>query len=291
MTNTEELGPKVQSVDELEKEIAELEAQELEAFKQQEEEPTLEEEAVSEPVAEEEDAPLIKKKKKVDSKEEDTFKKRYGDLRRKQQEDKKAFEARIAELEKKLSEKPTQMPQNAADVKAWVETNPRAAEVIKSLVAEQTGTMSAEMEARLAELRNEQASVSSEIIRSKEMAKILDVHSDFEEVTNSAAFHEWAESAPQSVQDAVYDSLSAKDVIWALDMYKKETKTKSSQKKTAEAVKKGGRSIPDAAREDGRIFESDVEAMTNDEFEKNFEAIQKAQREGKFVLDVSGGSA
>ena len=255
------------SVKRLEDEIAELERQ------AQTNEPEEEEEEEAKQIETKSEEP------KQLSQEEETFKKRYSDLRRhsqKQADQLKELTTRLEQLE--ASKNAPDLP-SAEEAEAWAKANPKAAAIIRALANEQ-----------VAPKNDDVLAIRQELERNKQETRIKKSHPDFEEITSDDAFHDWAEAQTQSVQKLIYEG-DADDVIWAITLYKKETSTDTSKKDAAKAVSKKAVSV--APNDDGgkRSFtESQVQKMTLQEYEKNETAIQEAVKNGSFVYDLSGGA-
>ena len=86
----------------------------------------------------------------------------------------------------------------------------------------------------------------------------------------------------------------AKSVSRVIDLYKTDkgisTKSKrgnSADKAAASSVKTKGSSIPDTDDTSKYIRESEVDAMNIKEYEKRQEEILDAQRNGRFIYDMS----
>lgn len=233
---------------------------------------------------------LEPKEEKLLSKEEESFKKRYGDLRRHMQQKEKEWEARLKQLEEGSSN--FAPPKSKEEVEAWIHQHPDVAAIVQTLAAEEAEKRFSTAEARLQELDNERY----EVQRQKAEAVILKSHPDFDDIKQSDDFHAWAEDQPKWVQDAVYENADdPRSVIRVLDLFKIDmgmTKTakKQADRDAASVVKKATR--PSVEEDDsGSYFtESQVNKMSMKEFEKNQEKILEAQRTGKFKYDLSGGA-
>jgi hypothetical protein len=213
------------------------------------------------------------------SKDEETFRKRFGDLRRHSQKKENEFKAKIAELEEKLKS-PKSLPTNPDEVKAWVEKYPQVAQVIIALADERAEHKSKEIKTKLDEIETAQASVNYE----KEQARIKKVHADFDEIVNDD-FHDWVEKKPQRFQDMVYDG-TADDVIEAITLYKESMGKTDPNREAAKAIPTRERSTPTTGSGRKKYTESQVDAMTVAEYEKHEEAIAEAIRSGNFVYDL-----
>jgi hypothetical protein len=256
------------NVQSLEEEIASLEA----------EQGVLDEEGV---VTKEETPPQENKQGDIPlGKEEETFKKRYGDLRRLSQQQAE----KIKELEKAPA-KASQTPTTANEAKKWAEANPAAAAVIKALALE-------ELKSNFDPSVKELDSFKKEVETERAQNKILKVHSDFTEVTTSDEFHTWANNQPTRVQDLIFDG-DADDVIWAISAYKEQAKNakRNPDKEAAQAIVK--KSSTPTPKDDGNktyMKESDIERMTANEYAEKEAEILVAQREGRLIYDRSGAA-
>ena len=76
-----------------------------------------------------------------------------------------------------------------------------------------------------------------------------------------------------------------------MDLYKADTgRKKSTNKKTAaQAVGKSTSATP-GTQGKAKFSESQVQRMSDRDYEKNEEAIMEAMRSGEFVYDVSGAA-
>jgi hypothetical protein len=283
--------PKSKSTLQLEQEIAELEAQyeptvedtpeEPEAPKVAEkvEKPVEPKVADPEPVSEGDEEPL--------SKEEATFKKRFGDLRRYSQKKEKELQDQIDALSRKLeasAETSAVAPTSEEDVAAWVEANPKAAALIQSLAAKSGRDSIKDFEADMESFRKEK----QELDYDKKLAKIMKVHPDFEELQEDEDFNEWVSDMPMTVQNALYEGTDHEEVIKILNFYK------SYEKKLEETVAKDaasrvtGKTKTDAPVPPAKAMFtlSQIDAMSLDEYEKNQAAIDEAHAKGLVIDDL-----
>lgn len=259
------------SVKRLEDEIAELEkgltaqseAEEVEEAATEEVDAA--EETPSEPVIE--DKPI--------DKEEETFKKRYSDLRRHSQK----LSDRIKELEELVKQKSTSTLPSAEEAEEWAKSNPKAAAIIRALASQEANPGLSEL-----------AEIKEKLSRSEQEARIFKAHPDFEEITGQEEFHVWADDQPENVQKLIYSN-TAEDVIWAISQYKKEkAKTPDVKKEAAKQVSSKSTTTEPKSQSKGRFTESMVSKMSMSEYEKNEAAIQQAMRDGTFVYDLSGAA-
>lgn len=264
------------SVSKLEAEIAELE-KEWEANQAPEDEEQETEEEV-----EHDTSPPVRPEPEPEDEEEKSWKKRHGDERRRNQklaDDLKAAQEAIKRLEKQQTSPglPT-----AEEAEQWAKANPKAAAIIRGLVADEVSTSKSEL-----------AEIKTQLARSQQQAEILKAHPDFKQITHvdNAAFHDWAEAQPLFVQDRIYGAdNTAEDVIWAITQYKEKTAEKPNLKKEAAKAVASKSSVDVGTPTKGRFSESQVSKMSMSEYEKNADAIAEAMRSGTFVYDLTGAA-
>ena len=225
--------------------------------------------------------------------EEKSFKKRYGDLRRHQQQKEKEYEDRIARLEEQLTKATQQeikLPKSDDDIEAWAKKYPDVAAIVETIAIKKAREQSQGLEARVREIDEMKASAA----REKAEAELMRLHPDFDNIRDSDEFHEWVDEQPKWVQDALYENDSdAKSAARAIDLYKadKNIRTKSaSPKDAASSVNTRGRSKPTENESLSYYKESQVAKMSASEYEKVADDIMEAIRKGKFIYDLSGSA-
>lgn len=221
------------------------------------------------------------------SKEEATFKKRFGDLRRYSQKKEKELQDQIDALSRKLEKAGGQSkaaPTSEEDVAAWVEANPKAAALIQALAEKSGRDGIKDFEADMESLREDRA----EIAREKKLAKIMKAHPDFEELQEDENFNEWVSDMPMSVQNALYEGDDHEEVIKILNFYKDYEKKLEQKlaKDAASRVSKSGKTDLPATRQKAKYTMSQIEAMSIDEYERNQKEIEEAHAKGEIINDL-----
>lgn len=224
------------------------------------------------------------------SREEETFKKRYGDLRR-----------HLAEKEKEWSEKLEAQkaasanvlpPKSEADIKEWMRKYPDVAAIVDSIARKRAEELFSATKNRF----DEMDAMSARNARESAENTIRKAHADFDKIKESKEFHDWADEQPKWVQDAVYENEDdPKSVIRVLDLYKVDkgmnpSAIRERQKEAARAV--GTKNKADVDPTEGGTYyrESAVNKMSAEEYEKKEADILEAMRKGRFVYDLSGGA-
>jgi len=228
--------------------------------------------------------------------EEKSFKKRYGDLRRHQQEKEKELAAKIDALQSQLSEatkKEINLPKSDEDIEAWASKYPDVAAIVETIAIKKAKEQAAVLEERVKAVDELQMNAS----REKAEAELLRYHPDFEDIRETDDFHNWVNEQPQSIQDALYENASdARTAARAIDLYKADKnitkkKTKNTDKDAARSVNaRNSRSKPDTSDGSRAILESEVQKMSAQEYEKMSDEIMEAIRTGNFVYDLSGNA-
>ena len=230
------------------------------------------------------------------SAEEKTFKKRYSDLRRHQQKQAEELKKEIESLKTQLSvaaQKEMKLPKSDEDIEQWAEEYPDVAKIVETIAIKKAKEQNAALEQRMKAIDDMQISATKE----KAEAELMRLHPDFDEIRDSDDFHMWADEQPKWVQDALYENDNdARSAARAIDLYKvdKGITSEKKAKKTkgaAEAVSgKGSRSAPQTEESSTYLKESQVQAMSPQEYERHSDEIMEAIRSGKFIYDISGSA-
>jgi len=225
------------------------------------------------------------------SAEEKNFKKRYGDLRRHSQKKEEEFNAKLEALQAQLDKAANNelvLPKTEEELEAWSKEYPDVAGIVEAIADKKSKATAKDLEARMAEF--EELRVTAK--REKAEAELAGMHPDFVQIREDDSFHTWAKEQPKWVQDALYENTEdAKSVARVIDLYKIDTgivtKKTNNDKAAAESVKTKGtvKAEPDEASK--FIKESEVANMSIKEYEKRAEEIFDAQRNGRFVYDMT----
>ena len=228
--------------------------------------------------------------------EEKTFKKRYGDLRRHTQEKEQQFQKQLDELKSQLekaTKKEIKLPTSEAEIDEWSKEYPDVAAIVETIAMKKAKEQSDSINKKLKEIDE----LNAQTAKDKAEVQLLQIHPDFAEIRDSDDFHEWAEEQPKWVQDALYEnSEDARSAARAIDLYKSDkgisakSKSKSNKSAATEVKAKSEKSVPDVEGKGNKILESQVQAMSANEYEKNADTIMEAIRSGNFVYDISGSA-
>ena len=225
------------------------------------------------------------------SKEELSFKKRYGDLRRHMADKDKKTDERIKALEAQLSKATKNelvLPKSEEEIAEWTKKYPDVAGIVESIADKKARERSTDLDKRVQDIERMRIDATKE----KAEAELLKLHPDFAEIREDDKFHDWADAQPKWVQDALYENVDdAKSVARVIDLYKIDSGIKkSSNKSAASAVNTRSKASPTSDESNNYIRESQVDKMSDKEYAKNQEAIMEAMRTGKFVYDLSGAA-
>ena len=264
----------------------EKELEELMKGDEPEEEVQEEQAEVKEPEVESEEEEAVDESL---SKEEQTFKKRYGDLRRFQAKKEKEWEERLATAENKGPVKGIAPPASNEDLEAWAKKYPDVAGIVETIATKKAQEMFEKTNSRFKELDD----LTNETKRKKAESTIRESHSDFDNLKNSDEFHDWAEAQTKWIKDALYDNMDdASGVIRVIDLYKADkgltpAAKRTSAKAAAADVKTKGSPKIDATGEGKRFSESQIMRENDAWYEKNADKINEAMNTGNFIYDVT----
>ena len=225
------------------------------------------------------------------TKEEQTFKKRYGDLRRHLSQKEKEWSDRIGNLESQLesaTKNELVLPKSDAEIDAWAKRYPDVASIVETTASKKAKENADHLDQRMQELEK----VKEDAELKKAEAELLKYHPDFNEIRETDEFHEWADGQPKWVQDALYENYTdAKAASRVIDLYKTDTNKSKPNNSAAFAVSnKRARTTPQADETSSYLRESQVNKMTDREYSKAAPEIMEAIKSGKFVYDVSGAA-
>lgn len=226
---------------------------------------------------------------------EETWQKRYSDLRKHQQKREDEIKAENDELRRQLAEATRQeikFPKTEAEIAEWANKYPDVAKIVDTYAMKRAKEMSAQLEARLNEI-NERDHATT---RRQAYNQLLEAHPDFEEIAASQEFQEWIDAQPKYIYDALYvNDTDAKAAIRAVDLYKADTKptkkkdTKVDAKDAARTIRTPSGGAPNS-NDAGAWSESRMNKLSDRELEKHMDEIDEAIRAGKFIYDLSGGA-
>lgn len=248
---------------------------------------------------------------KVDENDKHDWKKRHADLRSYSQKEQNRLNREIEELKQALRNATTegtrQYPKTEEEVQAWMEEYPEVAAIIETISAKQAEEKTSAVEVKIRELEEKRRQMDWDLA----FKKLLNLHPDFEQIRDSSEFSEfddenrlvggWLYEQSPRIQklilDPELDDGGVRDAASVIRMYKMDkgldtskTPKKSTQDNTAAALKvsKSGATTPSTDDGTPSFTESQIQRMTEREFEENFDLIQEAQRKGRVVNDISG---
>ena len=261
------------------KELDELVAQ------NKEQEEAAEQEAVKDEVKEEETL----------RKEEGSFKKRYGDIRRHMATKEKEWQSRIEALESQL-DKATKnelvLPKSDEEIGEWTKKYPDVAAIVNTIADKKASEKAKELDERVKQIEEMRYTAT----RDKAEAELMALHPDFAKIREDDDFHDWAEAQPKWVQDALYENADdAKSTARVIDLYKSDKgitgkKSSTKDKSAATEINTRSKTTPVTDETKGQWRESQVDKMSDREYEKNAESIMESIRTGKFIYDISGAA-
>lgn len=218
---------------------------------------------------------------------EANYKKRYDDLKR-------HYDSKIAEFKTKEQELQTAAEKNAVSAKppktleeleTFKDKYPDLYDTVQTVAQLQTQKQTEGYEEKFKALEKRERDAAIREAR----VLILEAHNDYEELRASDDFHSWVEAQPAQIQDWVYDNPdNAQLAIKAIDLYKLETGSKVSRKKSDSST--SNQSAADMVStkttqvdtNEKKVWSRrEIQKLTPDQFEKYEAEIDAAISEGR----------
>jgi len=224
--------------------------------------------------------------------EEKSFKKRYSDIRKYMQDKDAEYKGELDKLKSQLdaaTKNELVLPKSQEEIDEWSKKYPDVAGIVEAIADKKASERSSDLDVRLKEIEE----LRTQAKRDKAEVELLTLHPDFADIRADDAFHKWAEQQPKVYQDALYENAEdVKSVARVIDMYKsdnniKTKKVTSTADKDAASSVKSKRTAVDTNDSSNYLSESLVAKMTIKEYEKRQDEIMEAQRNGKFIYDMS----
>ncbi len=226
--------------------------------------------------------------------EEDTtdWKKRYSDQQRyvtELKESLKTQEGTIAELETAVQNSSNEEISEET-IKAYIENYPTSHAVQNALIGQAEKKIMEEVDKRLGGLKDlEKKTAQAEL-----MQKLVRIHPDARSIKKDEKFKSWYAKQPEDIKK-LFQSGSADVVATGLDLYKvktgvvKDTVTEKRKKDSVDVASSTKPSEPtDEAKGKYDFTESQIDKMSVQEYERNYQAISEAQSKGRVLFDISG---
>jgi hypothetical protein len=224
--------------------------------------------------------------------EEETFKKRYGDLRRHMQSQMVQRDQEIAQVRQQLSEATKaqiKFPKTEEEVEAWSKKYPDVAKIVDTIAQKRVQEAVSDAKMEFEQIKKEQRGIKTE----KALLELKKYHPDFDSIRSTKEFHNWVTEQPKYVQDALYkNNTDARAAARAIDLYKADKGIRKKRSKNvslaAQAIGRSGVAAPTGGK--SSFKESQVQAMSPAQYEQNEAAIMESIKKGLFDYDVTGGA-
>lgn len=229
---------------------------------------------------------------------EETWEKRYGDLRRHEQEKTKKLQKEIEDLRLELTkntakEQLNTLPKTAEEVAAWAEQYKESFDIIKTVAVQETQVQLRALQAQIDALQ----ATNEQTTQEKAEAVLTTLVPTWRELNKSIDFHNWLKKDTRTAwADIVYNSTDPYAIAEILETYitrNKSTeipapKPNSNVDAALSTQVRGAPEMDALGTQEGWIKESDVKKLTRKQYEEYDEVIDKARREGRFIYDISG---
>ena len=217
------------------------------------------------------------------------YKKRYDVLKRHYDSKLNEFKSREQELIEEATSNRTEYkaPKSPEELEEFKNNYPDVYEVVETVAHLQSETKAKVLEERLSKLQERE----NQLVRQDAEKRLMERHSDFEDIRNSDDFHSWAKEQHSSIQAWVYDNDNNADLASrALDLFKKDlgidlpkdmSSSKQTRKSAADMVSTKTKSIEPNQQ---KVWsEKEISAMSVAEFDKFEKEISDAMQMGRIV--------
>jgi len=227
--------------------------------------------------------------------EDETFKKRYGDLRRHMQEKEAERQRELEELKRQLHAAQTgqiRMPASEDEVEEWSKQYPEFRSRLDTIISKEVKKAVGTLQGELSRLKERDEEVEKE----KAFLALKKRHPDVEDLfKKNSDFHKWLSAQSERDQAAIYRSLDVDDASFVIEKYKLQAKKSPSKVEddrpaAARVVRTASEPTIPSSIGDYEFSESMIENMSTREYEANETKIMDAIRKGKFLYDLSGGA-
>jgi len=224
--------------------------------------------------------------------DEESFKKRYGDLRRHMQQQMAQRDQDISQMQAQLNEATRgqiKFPKSEEEVEAWSKKYPDVAKIVDTIAQKRVQEAVTDAKVEIEEIKKQQQGIKTE----KAMLELKKIHPDFDKIRASKEFHDWVSEQPRNVQDSLYkNNTDPRAAARAIDLYKSDKGIRRVRSKNssaaAQAIGRSGVAAPTSGK--SMFTESQVQNMSAAEYEKNEAKIMESISKGLFEYDVTGGA-
>lgn len=228
--------------------------------------------------------------------EEETWKKRYGDLRSYSQKQYDDLNKKITDLTSALeaaTKKEIQYPKTEDEVNEWAQKFPDIYKIFKTMAMKE-----------VQEAKKELDEVKSEIAKNKHLSKkqesfqkLLELHPDFPELIKTKDWAEWPGLQDKETYDTIYvNETDYRAAARTIDLYKYYLMKKDAPKKEAETRREAAQSVqlksaaPEVDNGKKVWSESKVAKLNDREYAKYKAEIAEARANGTFEFDLSAAA-
>jgi hypothetical protein len=240
----------------------------------------------SQEVAKEQDA-----KTADESRQDDSWEKRYGDLRRHTQQQMADKDRKLQEMQAQLEQATKgqiKFPKTDQEIEQWSKKYPEVAKIVDTIARKRASEALEEGEKRMKGLKD----LETKLTRKEAEQQLLKMHPDFPEIRSRKDFHDWVALQPQHIQDSLYkNNTDAYAAARSIDLYKADIdrRKRNDPKSAAKAVSRTSTAqAPTGGK--AKFSESQVARMSEQDYAKYEDQILEAMRNGNFTYDMTGGA-
>lgn len=220
--------------------------------------------------------------------EEETFKKRYGDLRRFHDQTTKELKDKLHAVESKLKEVVTgpRFPKTMEEVEKWSKEYPDLYALVKTISRKEAQDEHDDVNKKMEALMEKE----QQLLQERAYAELIKRHPDFEDLRQDKEFHDWLSTRSEEVRSWLYDNnTDASKASDAIDLYKaykikSDAVTRKPKTPVEAAAPVGTRGNTQPPSSDKPTYKtSDIAKMSARDYEKHEAKIMEAYYDGRVI--------
>ncbi len=225
----------------------------------------------------------------VEDKDNHNYKKRWVDLKNHYDTKTQEWKDRLAQYESgEVSNIPFTAPKTEEELESFKKENPEFYAFMESIAHQRSQEDSSIVDTKLTEIEKRERKLA----KNQALKEILETHSDFNIITNSEDFHDWAKTQPKGIQEWIYNNPTDSSLaIRAIDLYKADVmkiearveSTNEVQAEAEDAASLVSLRPTDAAAEGGKKIwtQEEISQLTADQYDHLEAEIDLAIQEGR----------
>lgn len=246
---------------------------------------------VEQPKESVQDTTQVKDTSNDDADDKHDYKKRWTDLKKRYDTEITKYRQELDSLKENTGDlENVKVPETPEELKQFMKDEPALYNLFKGIAKLEVEQDSVEVKEKIKDIESRELKLAKE----QAIREVKEVHNDFDQITESDDFHDWAEAQPKSIQDMVYTTKTdSSALIRAIDLYKAdvaklESTESAKQSQAREKVDASSlvstRTAPQPSSGDKKVWtESEIRKLSLEQYDALEAEIDKAIFEGRVI--------